>query len=109
MTERAGDAIQATSATMRRRGLIAGAAALVAGMVANQTAQPVAAAAVTADNFIANGTATYGYDTFNGTFAYGVYAKGTNYGVLATSSAYGVYGTSSSGEGVYGNTNAPTG
>src|SRR3954454_23911464 len=44
MTERAGESIRAAGAAVKRRGLIAGAAALVAGMVAKQASQPVAAA-----------------------------------------------------------------
>ena len=91
---------EAGTGALKRRGLIAGAAALVAGMVAKQTSQPVAAAPVTADYFDATGTATFGYDTFSGTFFGGVYAKG---------SSYGLYGTSTNGYGVFGNTNAPTG
>ena len=43
MAERAGDGMQRQSAAMRRRGLIAGAAALVAGLAAKQASQPVAA------------------------------------------------------------------
>ncbi len=45
MGERADDGTQEQTRTLKRRGLIAGAAALVAGMVAKQTAAPVAAAA----------------------------------------------------------------
>lgn len=43
MSERAGERTGGTGAAIKRRGLIAGAAALVAGMVAAKTSQPVAA------------------------------------------------------------------
>jgi hypothetical protein len=71
MAERHADgAIQRTGTTMKRRGLLAGAAALVAGIAAKQTSQPVAAITDTnfvatgaATNFDAQGTADYGFDT----------------------------------------------
>src|SRR3954471_8871994 len=100
MTDRAGERAGATGAAIKRRGILAAAGAVVAGIAMKQAAQPVAAAAVTADNFIANGTASIGLNTSTGTFAYGVFAKG---------SGSGVFGTSGSGEGVHGNTDAPAG
>ena len=48
---------------LKRRGLIAGAAALVAGIVAKQTSQPVSAAAGPADYFTATGSADTGFLT----------------------------------------------
>jgi hypothetical protein len=43
MTERAGESIQATGWAIKRRGILTAAAAVVAGIMAKQTAQPVAA------------------------------------------------------------------
>ena len=44
MTERAGEASQETAKAMKRRGILAAAGAVVAGIMATQTALPVAAA-----------------------------------------------------------------
>jgi hypothetical protein len=114
---RAGEMIQQTGTAMKRRGLLAGAAALVAGIAAKQMAQPVAAASDTQftatgagsgnADFDARGTATYALDTINGSFSTAVWARGTTYGVYGTATGFGVYGTATGGSsavGVYGST-----
>jgi hypothetical protein len=93
----ADEAIQrdGTGTGVKRRGLLAGAAALVAGIAAKQTSQPVTAAPITADSFSANGTATVGYETRNGVFSRGVVGYATLVGVDGfglDSASYGVSG-----------------
>jgi hypothetical protein len=80
---------------LKRRGLMA-AAALVAGIVAKQTAQPVAASQSTADNFVAisGGDAAF-WMSPSGTYGYGVNVWGTGAGVFGS-------GVGTSGIGVRG-------
>src|SRR5437879_3028043 len=96
---------QGTSTALKRRGILAAAGAAVAGIIAKQAAQPVAAA-TSANSFIstgagafngdfdAQGSASYGFRAIDGTFQYGVYGTGGSFGVV---------GSSSSGTGVSGN------
>src|SRR5436190_9855617 len=58
---------------LKRRGLIAGAAALAAGIAAKQASQPVVATTIDT-RFIANGTTGSGFSASTGFFEYGVYA-----------------------------------
>ncbi len=79
---------------VKRRGLIAGAAALVAGMVAKQTSQPVAAGITADSRFFATGITGDGFYTgtrSNGTFL--------DRGVACQGSLLGVYGY---GDGIRG-------
>jgi hypothetical protein len=85
---------------LKRRGLLAGAWAAVAAIVAKQTTEPVAATTDTdfvatgtgVINFDARGTGTTGIETGNGTFDTGVDAFGTAYGLYAGGGSYGVSG-----------------
>ncbi|MGI8855701.1 MAG: hypothetical protein ACR2JW_08120 [Thermomicrobiales bacterium] len=96
----------ATDTRVKRRGILAAAGAVVAGIVAKQTSQPVAAGQDF--NFVAkdgSGTAfvvaTSGYST-------GVSATGSNYGVYSSvGGGYGVYAVTNGGSapnfaGIYG-------
>src|SRR4051812_39474449 len=67
-----------TRHSLGRRGLVAGAAALVAGIVAKQTSQPVAASIDV--RFEANGSTGAAFFT-TGAFEYGVSVKGSVGGV----------------------------
>ncbi|MDQ6906588.1 MAG: hypothetical protein M3176_07150 [Chloroflexota bacterium] len=110
--------------TLKRRGLMAAAAALVAGIAAKQTSQPVGATSyqnqfvatgntddgVNPADFMAGGTQTYGLDTTLGTFTYGVHGKGNVYGVWGESTnGVGVYANSTNGAGVSGTSQASAG
>ncbi|MGI8690623.1 MAG: hypothetical protein ACR2M3_18740 [Thermomicrobiales bacterium] len=92
-----------THRAMKRRGLIAGAAALVAGMVAKQSAQPVAA-----DNQVwqmpyNSGVQNTSIPLMN------LNNTGIGDGLVVTTIGSGIYASSNGAYGVYGNTNAPTG
>jgi hypothetical protein len=84
---------------LKRRGLLAAAWAAVAAIVAKRTTEPVAAT-TTDTNFVANGTATVGVDTFSGNFSTGVQAKGSSAGLSANGGTYGVF-ASGSNTGMY--------
>jgi hypothetical protein len=93
--------------TVKRRGILAAAGAVVAGLVAMQTSEPVAAAVSTADAFVANGTANTGVDTGGGTFITGVLGRGSLQGVLGLGNGAGTFGVQgnggATGTGVSGN------
>ncbi len=124
-----GDRTECMGTALKRRGLIAGAAALVAGIVAKQTSQPVAAYTrddtFEGDNFNAVGNTGSGFNTLGGFYPTGVYGKGSNQGVHGigdgtkgigvqgdgSGSDVGVYGTTGGGNaaGVYGTSSGATG
>lgn len=75
-----GDRTEGMGTALKRRGLIAGAAALVAGIVAKQTSQPVAAG--TDSMFYANGSGGAGFFTLSSSnFSSGVQVFGSDQGV----------------------------
>ncbi len=86
-TDERTDAHAGVGTAIRRRGLVAGAAALVAGIVATQTATPVTADTVDT-RFHATGMTGIAYDTRSGSFEYGVYAGGTNTGVVGYGNSF---------------------
>ena len=76
--------------TMRRRGVIAG-AALALALAVERSAAPVGATNITDTNFTATGGSG---------IAFNVATTGYSYGVSASGSAYGVYGFSGTGTGI---------
>jgi hypothetical protein len=97
---------ETTSKTMKRRGILAAAGAVVAGIAAQQTSQSVRAAADT--NFVATGGSGTAFNVATGGYGTGVSTTGSNYGISSSvGSGYGVFAvTSGSGgsdhAGVYG-------
>src|SRR6476659_2090380 len=87
--------------TMKRRGLIAGAAALVAGIAAKQAAQPVRAVEVDGTNFVASGGSGTAFSNGTGAgYDFGGSFNGTNGGVSANRvGGDGVFGVSNAGPG----------
>jgi len=122
------DEREGTGRVLKRRGLIAGAAALMAGIVATRTAEPVGATAggtngtaliigansatgntpntytVTTTLRPASGSSVSSTYTPFGTALYGVGEDGEQglYGICNGSAGYGVEGLTNSGYGVYG-------
>lgn len=90
--------------TLKRRGILAAAGAIVAGIAAKRAASPAAAltdtvfvATGTATNFLAQGNSVVGFATM-GTFTVGVSGTGSDNGVYGfTNSNTGVYGETYSG------------
>lgn len=81
-----------TATTLKRRGILAAAGAVVAGLVARQISQPVAAAPTPGTNFIASSGSGTAYDITTGGYSTGVSATGSNYGVYSSvGSGYGVF------------------
>ena len=120
MDERAGAAVEGMAKALKRRGLIAGAAALVAEMVAKQAAQPVAANTDGQPLIIANpnteSTAGTSLTWTGGPITSGAAFNVTDGGAILPYSAmvsgiatggkayYGVYGAGQTG--VYGSSNS---
>jgi hypothetical protein len=92
-----------STAMIGRRSILAIGAAVVAGIAAKGTVQPVAAA-VTATNFSAEGPGIVGFAT-NGTFQMGVTATGTDQGIFGSSAAgTGIVAIATSGDGLVART-----
>jgi hypothetical protein len=93
---------EATGKTMKRRGILAAAGAVVAGIAMKQTSQPVAAATVTLGTFNTEATTT--------TFYLPGPTAATVPAILGTADqGIGVQGTAYNSAGVYGNVPAASG
>ena len=108
-------ATDGTGSSLRRRGLLAGVAALVAGAVFKQSEQP--ASAHDAQDVLLGGPNTTGTDTTirntvtTSGSALNLHCDNANYGfgLQATGTAYGVYATGGQYAGVAGDTSNPGG